>query len=261
MKDRKLQTIAGTVALVLLLSVLLPTSAAAVVWSDNFTDEVLDGWTIFGYENATYGNLIDGNFTAVGGMLTSLDDDFNWARHNSTTNVGTWNYDMYVPDVAGAVIGVSFMSNGSRPFPRYETRSISVDAMHDQSQFTFWQIRGDEAMGLDMPHPMPEGIVGWHHINITRTSGGHFYISINDTLAWDFVSNDVTTSTYLEAWALNGTGAMFDNFVVTDTPIIPTTTTTTTTTSTNETPLPLGLIAAGVGILLVLVIVVYWYKR
>ena len=79
MRNRNLQFIAIAVALAILLSVFPSASSAAVVWSDDFDDEVLDGWTTFGFENITNGLPIDGNFSAEGGQLTAMDDDINSA--------------------------------------------------------------------------------------------------------------------------------------------------------------------------------------
>ena len=72
-------------------------ASADVVWEDNFDDPNLPGWTIFGYENEFSQVTIEGNFSAASGVLEVLDDGMNFARHNSTTNVGTWSFDMFVP--------------------------------------------------------------------------------------------------------------------------------------------------------------------
>ena len=115
MKTRWMHVIAGLTMFVLCISVCTTTTNAAEVWSDDFHDPNLPGWTFFGHENDTSHVEIGGNFSAASGMLTVLDDDFNVARQNSSTNVGTWSFDMFVPDDddGHGFIGVDFMSNGS----------------------------------------------------------------------------------------------------------------------------------------------------
>ncbi|TFG30929.1 hypothetical protein EU528_07410 [Candidatus Thorarchaeota archaeon] len=250
--------IAILIAIILCLSVFPTTVDAAEVWSDNFDDENLDGWTTFGFENITNGLPIDGNFSAEGGQLTALDDDINFARHDSTTSVGTWSFDMFVPDKLSADVGMVFMSNGSRPL-EYETLSITIHAYTGENHFTIWELRGDDMVVFESPYIPTTGVLGWHHIDITRTDVGRFQVFVNDTIVWDFVSNDVTSSTYLELAAFNAAGAMFDNIVVSDT--IDVTTTTTTTTTTTAAPIPLELIAIGAGVVILVLVIVYWIKK
>ncbi|MHA2407868.1 MAG: hypothetical protein ACXACA_05815, partial [Candidatus Ranarchaeia archaeon] len=116
MKTRWMHLIAGVMMFVLCISVCTTTTNAAEVWSDDF-ETGLDGWTIFGLDDFDTPEKIEGNFSAASGMLTVLDDDINFARHESTTNVGTWSFDMFVPDVVPGDgwggINVEFMGNGS----------------------------------------------------------------------------------------------------------------------------------------------------
>ena len=254
MRIKRLYLIAVATVFLLCISSLPIAVDAAEVWSDNFDDEVLDGWTIFAYENITIGPIIDGNFSADGGRLTSMDDDINIARHNSTTNVGTWSFDMYVPNKPNADVGMTFMANDSRPLA-YASRAMTVHAWTAGNRFLIWEIRDLEIIHFESPYFPAEGVIGWHHIDITRTDTGQIRVFFNGTMEWDFVSNDVTSSTYLALNAFGAEGAIFDNILVSDTIDVPTTTTTTT-----AAPIPLELIVIGVGVVIIVLVIVYWIK-
>ena len=180
MKPRNVK-VAGAIAfLIIYISVSLSSVYAAEVWSDNFNDEDISDWTVLAWDE---GSSITGNFSAEGGVLTALDNDLNLARHDSTTNVGTWSFDMYVPDLPNAIVAINFMSNGSRPLYYYNSMMVSVQAMTEGTdRFIIWEIRGWEAIEFEAPYFPTEGVVGWHHIDITRSSTGNFKVFFNGTL-------------------------------------------------------------------------------
>jgi hypothetical protein len=246
------------------------------VWSDNFDDEVLDGWTLFGYEDDGTGSFLaetEGNFSAEGGELIVLDDDVNVARYNSTTSVGTWSFDMYIPDDDDGGIDVVFMSDGGRPGydnpgpgTVFSGNWVALEAYTNVGSFFLWQAEEGNPASIsswDIEYH------GWHYFNISRTSDGHFRVFHNGTLWMHRVPlYNVTSSEYLEVWFGNATGWAVDNIVVDDEPI-PTTTTTTTTTppTTNTTttppppPIPFELIIIGGGIVVVAIVLVVVYAR
>ena len=119
MKTQGIKKLSCFMMLILCLSVFTGTAEAAVVWEEDFEAGMGD-WTILGY-NETTKLPVPGNFSDAGGVLTSLDSDANIARHNSTMSVGTWSFDLFVPDEADGLgaIDVMFMSNGTRPYPEY----------------------------------------------------------------------------------------------------------------------------------------------
>ncbi|MGY5879493.1 MAG: hypothetical protein RTV31_04535 [Candidatus Thorarchaeota archaeon] len=246
MKIKWIYTLAGLVIFLLCIPFFTNNASATEVWSDDFETDLGD-WTILGY-NSTDLSSIAGNFSIADGMLTSLDDDINIARHDSTVSVGTWSFDMFVPDDDDGTgsIDVMFMSNGSRPYPQYASLTISFEAWYNENRFDLWEIRGlNDAALLD--YFVPSGIEGWWNVIITRTSGGEFSIYLNETLRMSVVNNDVTSSTYLEFFCANATGAAIDNLVVDDEVWEPTTTPT-------PTPLPWDLIAIGGGVAVVVIV-------
>jgi hypothetical protein len=221
MKTRLIQLIAGITLCVLCISV-WPTTAA-VIWEDDFDD--LDGWTFFGYEDDGTGNWsvlvegIEGNFSAEGGMLNVLDDGVRIAKHNSPANVGTWSFDMYIPETDSGCIDVVFMSDGGRPgFDNpggsgavFSGNWVALEAYVDADYFIFWYAEeGDVSVFTNwrIEH------YGWHHFEISRTSDGYFTLWLNGTQKSLPATNDVTSSVYLELWCWNATGWAVDNIVV-----------------------------------------------
>jgi hypothetical protein len=260
MKTQWMMGLACLTMLVLCLSVFTRTAEATVVWSDNFDDGNYDGWTILGY-NSTI-DPVAGNFSATSGMLTSLDDDANIARHDSTTSVGTWSFDLFVPhetDGLGA-IDVMFMSNGTRPYPEYSSMTVSFEAWYDHNRFDLWELRGNH-QGVLLDYYIPSGgIEGWWHVDVSRSSDGHYWGYLNGTLIMDTINNDVTSSDYFEFFSWNVTGAAIDNIVVNDTVTTPPPTTTPTATAPPPN-MPYILITVGVAVVVLLLVAVVFLRR
>ena len=261
MKRRWMHLIAGFTMSVLCISVCITTVNADVVWEDNFDDGILDGWTILGYENSTSPVEIEGNISAASGMLKVLDDDMNIARHNSTTNVGTWSFDLFVPDDGYGSINVEFMSNGSTCSALGNASFVAVRAWLEEDKFVVWRMVGSGSVILESIYV--DSLQGWHHIDVCRSSDGRSRFYFNGTLEADFTQNVVSSSTYLQFLCHNATGAAIDNLVVDDIPKEPPTTTTTPTTTTNggTTPPPINPVligvlgGIGVGVVLIAIIV------
>jgi hypothetical protein len=273
MKTKRMHLIAGVTMFVLCISVCTTTVNAVIFWEDDFSDPNLPGWTIFTYENDTTQVTVEGNFSAASGMLEVLDDDRNFARHNSTVNVGTWSFDMYVPDEedSSAAFYVYFMSNGSRQIPTKPNKFIGVgvwkQSINPNWRFIVWTMNGlDILVHSDI---VMDPVEGWHHVDISRASDGYFEIYRNGTFEDKFTHNVITTSTYLEFYCYSAAGAAIDNLVVNDTVFEdnrdPTATTTTTTTTSTSTPPPLPgelIVIAGVGIAVaVIVLAIVILKR
>ncbi|MFW9806756.1 MAG: hypothetical protein ACFFFK_08515 [Candidatus Thorarchaeota archaeon] len=259
MKTKWMYLFAGFAILVLCISVYPVNVSADMVWQDNFNDGNYDGWTTFAFLDWNTGPTVAGNFSVEGGALTVLDNDVNYARHDSTVEVGTWSFDLFVPDTPNGYVGVSFMSNGTRPIV-FDSRWIAVEATTvGIDRFNIWWQRGaDEWIG-DTCYTPTGSILGWHHIDITRTSGGVINIFFNGTFEYNTITNDVIHSTYLECYGVNATGAAFDNFMVNNTIDISTVSTTPTTSAPPE--IPYLLIGVGVGVAVLVIIAIVCLRR
>ena len=246
MKAKSIQLIAGLALFVLCTSVCTTTSNAAVVWSDDFETE-LDGWTILGYESPTSTATIEGNFSAADGTLKVVDDDINVARHDSTVNSGTWSFDMLVQDDGEGYFYLMLMSDGAIPTATGPSTFVCVGAYITNGKFVVWQHVGSGNAVRDIN---VDPIQGWHHIEVNRTSGGRYLVSVNGTLKADFRSNDVRTSTYVEVWGGNATGCAVDNIVVDN-----------ETLSGEGLPWELIVIGGGVAVVAIVLAVVFLRRR
>jgi hypothetical protein len=245
MKTRSIQLIAGLAMFVLCISVCTTTSNAAEVWSDDFDD--LGDWTIFGYESRYSTVTIEGNFSNPGGVLTALDDDINIARHDSAVDGGTWSFDMFVQDDGEGYFYLMFMSHGAIPATAGPSTFVAVGAWMTEGRFIVWQRVESSNAVIDIN---VDTLQGCHHIEVNRTSGGRLLVSFNGTLKADFVSNDVTSSTYLEVWGGNATGCAVDNLVVDDETLSP-----------ERLPWELIAIGGGVAVVAIVVAVVFLRRR
>jgi hypothetical protein len=263
MKTKWMHLIAGFTMFVLCISICTTTANAAIIWEDNFNDGILDGWTQYAYDNQTTPVLIEGNFSAADYTLKVLDDDINIARHESDTNVGTWSFDMFIPDDDHGTCYFEFMSNGSSWAAGHTNASMVAVGPWLQrdgvDRFIVWRwkygLMGSNWRIFANIYDVP--LHGWHHIDVSRTSDGHFYVWFNGTLKADFVENVVTSSTHLQVQCYDMTGAAIDNIVVNDTPrpqeiehtnTSPTETTPTSTTPPTTPPPPIDLIPLAIGV-------------
>lgn len=242
------------------MSIFTGTADAAVIWSEDF-EAGLGDWTIIGYNETTLLPMA-GNFSDSGGVLTALDDDANKASRNSTTTVGTWSFDMFVPHNSDGVgtIDVMFMSNGTRPFPQYSSLTVSFEAWYDHNRFDLWELRGNFEGNLLDQYTPTGGIEGWWHVDVSRSNTGRFRVFLNDTPIMDIVNNDVTSSDYFEFFCWNAPGAALDNIVVDD--VVKTQEVTTTPTTTTPPPeIPYLLITVGAGVVVVIVLAIVFLRR
>ncbi len=268
MKTKWKHLIAGFTMVVLCVSVCTTTTNADEVWSEDF-EGPLEDWTIFGYIYDGYPVPTEGNFSHASGTLVSLDDDVNIARHDSDTSVGTWVFDMFVPDDDDGEgnIYVEFLSNGSSFIEFGNASFVSVGAYLDDNKFVLWSIVGSSWSVYK--NIIIDPLQGWHRIVVSRTSEGRFLVAFNGTIVANTTHTLVTSSIYLQFICNDAAGAAIDNLVVYDDPEefwnhVDLTTTTPTTPTTTATPLPidpvlLGLFGGiGVGVVILLVII---YRR
>ncbi len=96
-----------TLALLILLSILLSSvdqCNAAIVWSDDFDDGNLDGWTQSGCTELTLYRIgfVKGNATAADKNLQATGEWVPWAytyiTHPTMTTTGTWSFDVFLPE-------------------------------------------------------------------------------------------------------------------------------------------------------------------
>jgi hypothetical protein len=257
MKTRWIQLIAGLTMFVLCISVCTTTANAAEAWSEYF-EAGLTEWTIYGYIYDELGEdpvPTEGNFSYASGMLVALDDDVNIARHDSDTSVGTWSFDMFVPDDddGHGNVYVEFLSNGSSFIEFGNASFVSVGAYFDGNEFVLWSIVGSSYSVYKHITDIP--LQGWHHIEVSRSSEGRFLVSFNSTIVANVTRTSVTSSMYLQFICNSATGAAIDNIVVTipDEPTTPTT----------PTPIfdPGPIILVGIVAVVVIVLVVVFAKR
>jgi hypothetical protein len=266
MKARWIQLIAVLAMFVLCISVCTNNAHADEVWRDDF-EGPLEDWTIFAYPSHTDVVKIEGNFSTADGTLKVLDDDINTARHNSTVNIGTWSFDMFVPDDDEGFLRVEFMSNGASLDILGNMSWVAVSAWLDEAGRGFYVLYGFGSGRTVHQHITDIPLQGWHHIDVSRNSSGYFKVYFNETLKANFTNPSVTSSTYLQVVCDDVSGGAIDNLVVDDEPIPdpePTTPTTPTPTP-SPTPTPIDpvvfVLIGGIGVGVVIILAIVLLRR
>ncbi len=217
-----------------------PPCRAATVWSDNFNDGNLDGWTVDTGEFSAADNTMRGNI----GMASR-------GYHTSTVATGTWSFDVHCGYLG---IGIQFISiEIGDPLIEYYSYDITISGRMEQIYF----FRHWNYVPTRLGNYTPPTILGWHHFDITRDAEGQFYVYINGTLAMEFVDTTYDTSNYFVIQAEQDTA--IDNIVVSDTVDIP------PPTNTNGEP-PLGIpgfptVTIGAGLILAVGLVITLRRR
>ncbi len=229
---------------------------AGTVWSDNFDDGNLDGWTTGSPDS----------FSASNGYLESTDDTTPLSsrpviRYLNNVTRGTWSFDFYL---LGEYNDSVYFSGMRVIFWSDDTTSYNID--FEPGLITFYRfvqwpgdVRGTWSAPIDLRGT-------WHHMDITVSEPFVFDIFINGIHR---IHNEYAfppTSTPEGFMVIFGTiGEGIDNVVVSDTvDFQPNETTTTTTTATADTTtdtttdgmIPIELLAVGIAVPVLIVIVI-----
>jgi hypothetical protein len=178
------------------------------VWSDDFENvtKTLSEWTIFS-DNIP-------NVTLSNGLLHSDGPGLNVLTHNSTTDTGTWSFDMFLEENNEYWTWLYFMM-------------VSWDDWWGEGYaFNIQSSAGHHFFVLDYIFPGGDGLVElgsvsfdesstWYHIDITRQSDNWMYVFLNGMLLLEARDSRVISSEYFRINSDNH--VVFDNITVSDT--------------------------------------------
>ena len=172
-----------------------------VVWSDDFNDEKLDGWTV-----------VMGQLSAEGGLLHSIESGWiidqeytlqSGAYHPSTVSIGTWSFDFLLNSSDTPEIALEFLN--------LEQNKWSLDEMGGKQFKSYgfyagWSYPGQykilknprfpnsiELALVRAPHDI-ENV--WHHVDITRDENGRIVVWVDGELIADLVDTEHEESKY-----------------------------------------------------------------
>ncbi|MHA2213967.1 MAG: hypothetical protein ACW992_12470 [Candidatus Thorarchaeota archaeon] len=175
---------------------------AAVVWSDDFTDGNMDGWTTWAY----FGG--DANFSVDDGIVYSQGDTINIASHPSDVVHGTWSFDILIGGHQVSVVTLMTPTGGNGydlVFAVESHQGIGSSSIQLQKDYP------SVLLGYVEMDPS-----GWHHIIATRDSTGYMCIYADGTLIIEAVDNSVTSSDEFGFAFEESAECAFDNVSVSD---------------------------------------------
>lgn len=199
------------------------------IWADDFDDGNYNGWTIFGTNQSTVPpSELPGNFSVEDGSLRATGPGWNHAYHPSAIAYGTWSFDVHVVDTALDHFFVGFMStsNFSDPYGVYDYALVFNEVAFGSFANPYialgWHRRTPGADGVDWDIfasiQFPDGIMGWHHIDITRGLDDFFYVYLNGSYAFGLNHDTYSESMNFHFYA--PAGPAIDNIVVDDSVLI-----------------------------------------
>ena len=170
------------------------------VWSENFDDENIDDWEIFGIDyTTTPGTLIPGNFSVSGGVLRNVGPEWDYAIRNSSVAYGTWSFDVDIqrPEDFNR-FPVGFMAEYNIENLQNATGDsyiISFRMPDDGPSGDIRLARNDVGGGTTFLDGYDVEIIrGWKNIIVTREESGQFYVYLDGDLILDVVDTIHTTS-------------------------------------------------------------------
>ncbi|MCX6654048.1 MAG: carboxypeptidase regulatory-like domain-containing protein, partial [Candidatus Bathyarchaeota archaeon] len=217
-------------SVLLILLLFMPSMAllcrAATVWSDNFDDGNLNGWTISGasYYSMKNSILAEGNFSAADKTLRATGVEkymaYSFATHPTMTTTGTWSWDLYFNkegNMNGIAALVDLIDKPVMELP-FDWNGYGI-SITETGGVGFWQIIDGchnelQPRGNFNPHPGT-----WTHIDVTHDSDGRWRLYANGTLANEIVDKKLLDFSYFGLWLCPGPA--IDNVVISDTIYVP----------------------------------------
>ncbi len=249
--------------------------SSVTIWSDDFNDENLDGWTTIGFNRTSVPpEESPANYSIDEHNLRITGENQTQAYHPSTVGTGTWSFDLDCVDTPRHHFHIMFMgsnimnvSNMPGSIPREYGLLIFTGpyGAFDDEFVLYRRDAGSADISQVIDRYSVQGLSGWANITISRNSIGFFQIFINGTQCLTGSDTVFETSEYFAIFS--EPGPAIDNIVVTDEPLpdppSTETTPTTPTTTTGATPDMTGiyLVVGGVAVVIVIVIVVLMKKR
>ena len=202
-------------------------SPSAVIWEDDFDDMLLEGWTTSALNLSDGGTPCDADFSLDEGFLLANNSDLlNMASHSSATSYGTWDFDVRVENTSVKVLSeVYFVTTGwsdqgptgyclgiqnNNSYGELDGPGFGIERTVNDLAGNFAELVGGSSI--------ESGIVGWHHITITRTPANRFRVYLNRSLIIDVVDTE-TQSVTLEGdlfLLIAQEGIALDNIRVSD---------------------------------------------
>jgi hypothetical protein len=198
----------------------------AEVWSDDFNDGNYDGWLIC---SPSWGNP-PSNWSAANYYLQIEQGHWGTISHPSTVAYGTWSFDFKANGTqvtAGQGLSIGFISNDinnatevvdSEDWSCYGLKiraAITTEGNEFYLSLTKWY-GGVFTILDDYDTYLP--VVGWHHIDVSRSTDGLFHVYYNGSLVMQGEDNEMTTSELFVVSLADWN--MIDNIVVDDAPPI-----------------------------------------
>jgi hypothetical protein len=219
--------VSGLLVLLFASMIFITPSRASVVWSDNFDDGNLDGWTISGasYYARKNGSIkAEGNFSAADKTLRAtgrpIRHAFSFATHPTMTTTGTWSWDLYFNPEGTINLDTGIINLIDKPimelpfdFNGHEIIITDLGGI-DFRRFENGSVNDLFPKGAFKAHPG-----SWTHIDLTHDSNGRWCLYANGTLALDVVDKYFSDFSYFGFWLQPGPA--IDNVVVSDTINIP----------------------------------------
>jgi len=193
---------------------------SAEVWSDNFNDEDISDWSVWGW-NTTDAEKFVGNYTLTNGALRTQGENTTRFDHAcQITANATWSFDVDCVNTSESHFSIAFFAgiptNETLNMP-YEYGILVVTGVFGAFDTEFVLYRrnaGSLTLSNIIGRYNLETVTGWHHIDVTRDEVGHFYAYFNGTLGISGSDGFYDNAEYFSFYARGGPA--IDNLVVTD---------------------------------------------
>jgi hypothetical protein len=181
---------------------------ADVIWSSNFNEETIDGWT------TKFGTWEIINNTIRAGEQDP-EKESCLLIHPSTVAYGTWSFDFKLNQ--DEIVNFVFITNNATYYEYGYNYYFEIIPAASSTLFAFQKVQGsfnetDEILDSKRIYYLPNV---WHHIDITRNPNGEFSFYLDSELLFETIDHNITTSEEFRIVS-QSYGAYIDNIEVSD---------------------------------------------
>jgi hypothetical protein len=182
--------------LLVLFSLLTQSTAAAIIWADDFDDGNYNGW-----------NVVYGAFSTDENLLRAQIGQ-SCINHPSAVIVGTWSFDFVFSGQISSGANIGF---ACEEVVLYPITGYVLKVGRSAFELVVWNESYDWIIGSYYP---PYHISGCQGVDITRDETGEFRVYINNTLRIEAVDTTISASNYFHFFS--GPNEALDNISVRD---------------------------------------------
>jgi hypothetical protein len=224
-RSKALGQASAILILIFLSASMVATCRASTIWSDNFDDGNLDGWTVSGTSmfSGARTELAKGNFSVADKTLraTGVGKPMHYSilTHPNTVKVGTWSWDLYFnkEGTVSGYTGMAMLTDKPVMTPPFDFNGYGFD-LTDTGTGCFYRYQKGITNIIGRMNTLTIQPTGWTRIDLARNENGQFSLYLDGTLCVEVTDSKYSNLDYFALWL--AVGPVIDNVVISDVKVV-----------------------------------------